>query len=53
MSLLKYKKILLTYVDIVRLIKRRFTKDPVIKDRAEGCQEVLQWSLVKYMWTFE
>ena len=37
-----------------RLFKRRFfTKNRAIQDRAEGCPEMLQWCLLKYMWTFE
>lgn len=35
-----------------RIIKRRFNKDLSIDDRAESCPEVLRWSLVKYLWTF-
>lgn len=38
---------------LIRLIKRYFVKDTAIKDRAEGCQESLKWSLLRYMWTFE
>lgn len=38
---------------LLRLIKRLFTKNPAIEDRAEGCSENLRWKLIKYMWTFE
>jgi adenylate kinase family enzyme len=37
----------------LRLIKRRFTKNPAIDDRALGCKEKTSWRLIKYMWTFE
>lgn len=38
-----------------RIFKRRFvtSKDSHIDDRAEGCQETISWSLIKYLWTFE
>lgn len=36
-----------------RLIKRNFTKNTEIDDRAQGCPERISWSLIKYMWTFE
>jgi len=36
-----------------RVLKRRFTKDPAIKDRAPQCKETISWSLLKYMWEFE
>lgn len=35
-----------------RLIKRNFTKDAAIDDRAQGCKEKVSWRLIKYMWTF-
>jgi adenylate kinase family enzyme len=38
---------------LLRLIKRNFTKNPAIQDRAAGCPEKISWSLIKYMWTFE
>ena len=41
------------WVCLWRLIKRIFSKNSLIKDRAEGCQENLRWRLIKYMWTFE
>lgn len=36
-----------------RLIKRNFTKDEAIDDRALGCKERVSWQLITYMWTFE
>lgn len=36
-----------------RIFKRLFDKDPEIKDRADGCREVVRFGLLKYMWTFE
>src|SRR5687768_15124450 len=36
-----------------RLIKRNFTKNPAIDDRAQGCKERISWQLITYMWTFE
>lgn len=38
---------------LYRLIKRIFTKNPAIDDRAQGCDESISWELIKYMWTFE
>ena len=35
-----------------RVFKRLFSKDPHIDDRAQQCSETIQWSLLKYMWTF-
>lgn len=35
-----------------RLVQRRFFKDLSIQDRAEGCEERLRFSLVRYMWKF-
>ncbi len=37
----------------LRVIKRIFTKNDAIKDRAEGCPEKISWSLISYLWTFE
>lgn len=37
-----------------RIFKRKFAgKNPLIKDRADGCSENMRWSLIKYTWTFE
>lgn len=36
-----------------RLLKRFFTKDKSIDDRAAGCYEALRLQLIKYMWTYE
>jgi len=38
-----------------RILKRRFWahKDPRINDRAEGCPEIIQWRLIKYIWNYE
>jgi len=36
-----------------RLLRRRFSKNRAIEDRAEGCQENIRWSLITYMWNFE
>ena len=38
---------------LLRMVKRYFSKDAAIKDRAEGCAENMRWRLIKYMWTFE
>lgn len=38
---------------LYRLIKRMFTKNPEIKDRAQGCKESISWELITYTWTFE
>lgn len=35
-----------------RIVKRLFSKDPAIKDRAPECKEAVRWELVKYMWDF-
>jgi len=37
----------------LRIIKRLFTKDHKIKDRAQGCPETICWSLLAYIWSFE
>lgn len=36
-----------------RIVKRLFTKDRTMKDRAAGCNETIQYSLISYMWNFE
>jgi adenylate kinase family enzyme len=41
------------WICLFRIIKRFFTKDSAIKDRAEGCKENIRFGLIKYMWTFE
>ena len=43
------------FIALWRILKRRFfvTKDCRINDRADGCQETMRWSLIKYLWTFE
>jgi adenylate kinase family enzyme len=41
------------YVCYWRVIKRLFSKDTAIKDRAIGCTETIQWSLLKYIWSFD
>jgi adenylate kinase family enzyme len=38
---------------LFRVIKRLFSKNPQIQDRAEGCPERVGWALLKYMWQFE
>ena len=36
-----------------RVFKRRlWDKSPDIKDRAQGCKEVIQWKFLKYIWGF-
>jgi adenylate kinase family enzyme len=40
-------------VCLFRLVKRLFSKDFRIDDRAPGCKENVRWCLIKYMWTFE
>jgi len=35
-----------------RIIKRRFTKNNHIDDRALNCPEKISWKLIWYMWTF-
>lgn len=37
----------------MRVFKRFFRKDGRIDDRASNCHETVQWSLLKYMWSFE
>ncbi len=44
-----YPKILCLW----RVIKRLWSKNPNIKDRADGCYEKIRWVLVKYLWNFE
>jgi len=36
-----------------RLLKRRWGGKRTIADRAEGCNEIIRWSLITYMWRFE
>lgn len=36
-----------------RVVKRRFSKDRTVDDRAIGCRETIRWSLLTYMWDFE
>ena len=36
-----------------RVFKRLWDKNPNIDDRAEECDEVVRWPLLKYMWNFE
>jgi len=36
-----------------RILKRKFKKNRRINDRAEGCKETLQFSLLSYIWTLE
>jgi adenylate kinase family enzyme len=38
---------------IWRVIKRFFTKDPAIDDRAPNCKERITFSLLRYMWNFD
>lgn len=37
---------------LFRLMKRRFSKDPTIDDRAPNCPEILRFRLISYMWRF-
>ncbi len=41
------------YLCLWRLIKRYFTKDRTIADRAKGCPERISKMLLKYMWHFQ
>jgi len=36
-----------------RIFKRLFYKNPFINDRAPGCYELITWSLLRYIWSFE
>jgi adenylate kinase family enzyme len=36
-----------------RVLKRRFKPDTTLCDTAEGCSQVFNWELVKYIWTFD
>ena len=36
-----------------RIFKRLYKKDPDIEDRADGCNETIRLSLVRYMWRFQ
>lgn len=38
---------------LARIIKRRFTKDAMIQDRAPGCYEKISWKLIERMLRFE
>lgn len=40
------------YLCLFRLIKRCFSKNRPIDDRAPHCPEILRWRLIRYMWTF-
>lgn len=37
----------------LRILKRRFNKNPLIDDRAQGCQETIRMSLIRYMWDYD
>lgn len=41
------------YLCYWRVLKRYFTKDRRIDDRAQGCPEIIWWKLITYMWNFE
>lgn len=41
------------WICIYRIIKRIFTKDRTIDDRAPNCPEVLRWPFLVYAWRFE
>jgi len=43
------------FLALLRIIKRKFfsKKDNHIDDRAEGCDETIQWSLIKYLWHYK
>ena len=36
-----------------RIFKRRFYKDSIVQDRADGCKEIIRWNLLIYLWCFE
>ena len=36
-----------------RVLKRRWRPDKTLYDTAEGCSQVFNWELVKYIWTFD
>lgn len=36
-----------------RIFKRLFYKNSELNDRADGCYELITWSLLRYMWSFE
>lgn len=44
-----FPKFICTY----RIFKRFFKRSKLSNDRAQGCNEVIRWSLLKYMWDFE
>jgi adenylate kinase family enzyme len=35
------------------VFQRLFVRNSEIDDRAEGCNETIRWSLLRYMWSFE
>ena len=41
------------YLCYWRVFKRLWHKNPSIDDRAESCNEVVRWPLLKYMWDFD
>ena len=41
------------FLCLYRILKRRVSKDRSIADRAEGCDEIISWKLITYMWTFK
>ena len=41
------------YLCYWRVLKRFFSRNPLLDDRAEGCEEIISWKLLKYMWTFD
>jgi adenylate kinase family enzyme len=40
------------YICYGRILKRLFTKNKAIDDRAPGCKETINFKLLRYMWTF-
>jgi adenylate kinase family enzyme len=38
---------------IWRVLKRRFFPDKTLCDTAEGCSQIFNWEIVKYIWTFD
>jgi len=40
------------WVCLWRVLKRQFSKDKSIDDRADGKQEMISWRMVKYMWRY-
>ncbi|MBN9542279.1 MAG: DNA topology modulation protein [Alphaproteobacteria bacterium] len=41
------------YICYFRVLKRFLFPDKAIDDRAEGCNETIKWSLLKYMWGYK